>query len=87
MNNETMNNEQKRTSSVKAIAKAWKTILVWGLGLVAVLMVGAFIDVSAVSGTCMFVLVPYFAAITATVPVITVKRFGTGIWVYVPYPG
>jgi hypothetical protein len=70
---------------MKAIARSWKTILIWGLGLVAVLMVGALIDGSAISGTCMFILMPYFAAITTTVPVIAVNRFGTGILVYVPY--
>ena len=70
---------------MKTIIRAWKPILLWGLGLVAVLMVGAVIDGSGVSGTCMFILLPYFAAITAVVPAITVNRFGTGMATFLPY--
>jgi len=65
--------------------KPWAVILVWGLILVAVLMVGAVIELAGVSGTCMFVLVPAFAAMAATYPVIKVGRFGTGVLTYVPY--
>ena len=65
--------------------KSFKTIFVWGFVLVAILMVGAIIDAIGVSGTCMFILMPYFAAIVATYPVIALNRFGTGMLVYVPY--
>jgi hypothetical protein len=41
---------------MKAILRAWKTILLWGLGLVAVLMADAVIDATGISGTCMFIL-------------------------------
>ena len=70
---------------MKPSAKAWKTILIWGFGLVAVMMIGAVIDVTGVAGTCMFILAAYFAAITATIPVISVRRLGTGIMVFLPY--
>lgn len=63
----------------------WKTIPVWGLILVAVWMVGAVIDYAGVSGTCMFILMPYFAAIATTYPVLALNRFGTGVWVHIPY--
>ncbi len=66
-------------------AKPWKSILLWGFVLVAILMVGAVIDGTGVSGTCMFILVPYLAAIAGTIPVLTIKRFGVGALVYVPY--
>jgi len=65
--------------------KPWAVILVWGLLLVAVLMVGAVIELAGVSGTCMFVLVPAFAAMAATYPILRVGRFGTGVLTYVPY--
>jgi hypothetical protein len=61
-----------------------KTVLIWGLVLVAVLMVGAFAG-ERFSGTCMFILMPYFAAIAATIPVIKVGRIGAGIGAFVPY--
>lgn len=64
---------------------ALKNIIAGGLTLVGVLMAGAMIDSSGVSGTCMFILVPYFAAIAAVYPVLAVNRFGTGILVYLPY--
>jgi hypothetical protein len=62
-----------------------KTILIWSFILIAILMVGAVIDNAGVSGTCMFILIPYFAAIAATIPVLKVRRVGTGILVFVPY--
>jgi len=65
--------------------KPWKTILIWGFAVVAVLMIGAVIDYSGVSGTCMFILMPYFAAICGAFPVLALNRMGTGIWVFVPY--
>ena len=65
--------------------KPWAVILVWGCILVAVLMIGAMIEVTGVSGTCMFVLMPAFAALAATYPIVRVGRFGTGALTYVPY--
>jgi len=70
---------------VKTILRSWKPILLWGMVLVAVLMLGAVIDNTGISGTCMFILMPYFAAMAATIPVIKVKRFGTGICTFLPY--
>lgn len=74
-----------RRCSLKTTSKAWKTILIWGLVLVAILMIGAVIDMTSITGTCMFILVAYFAAIAGTIPVITIRRFGTGILVFIPY--
>ena len=48
-------------------------------------MIGAIVDYSGVSGTCMLILMPYFAAIAATYPVLVVNRFGTGVGTYIPY--
>lgn len=65
--------------------KSWKTILLWGLLLVVVYMIGAIIEMTNASGTCMFILMPYFAALAVTYPVLVLNRFGTGIAVYIPY--
>jgi hypothetical protein len=65
--------------------RPWAIILAWGLILVAVLMVGAMVELTGVSGTCMFVLMPAFAAMAATYPILRVGRFGTGVLTYVPY--
>jgi len=65
--------------------KPWKTILIWGFAVVAVLMLAAVIEYSGVSGTCMFILMPYFAAICGAYPVLALNRTGTGILVFVPY--
>jgi hypothetical protein len=67
------------------MGKPWAIILAWGFILVAVLMVGAMIELAGVSGTCMFVLVPAFAAMAATYPILRVGRFGTGVLTYLPY--
>jgi hypothetical protein len=61
------------------------TTLGWGTILVAVLMLGALIEMTGVSGTCMFVLMPAFAACAATYPLLRVRRFGTGVLTYAPY--
>jgi len=66
-------------------ARSWKTILVWGLVIVGVLMVGAVDDNLHISGTCMFILMSYFAAIAGTYPVLAVNRPGTGLAVMLPY--
>lgn len=63
----------------------WKTILTWGIAIVAVLMLGAVVEMSGASGTCMFILVPYFAALAATYPLLALDRFGVGILVFIPY--
>ncbi len=61
------------------------TILGWGFILVAVLMLGAMVEMTGVSGTCMFVLMSAFAAFAATYPILRVDRFGTGVLTYLPY--
>ncbi|MFH0989616.1 MAG: hypothetical protein V1799_06320 [bacterium] len=53
--------------------------------MVAVFMIGAVVEVTGASGTCMFILMPYFAALAATYPVLVLNRFGAGVGVYVPY--
>jgi hypothetical protein len=63
---------------------AMMTVLLWGLALTAVYSVGAFAG-EAYSGTCMFVLMPYFAALAAVMPVVSLRRFGATIGAYVPY--
>jgi hypothetical protein len=63
----------------------WRVILAWGMVLVAVLMAGAVADVLRLTGTCMFILVAYFAAIAGTYPVLAVNRAGTGLAVMLPY--
>ena len=62
----------------------WGPTLLWGLGLVFVYTVGAFVGEPA-TGTCMFVLMPYFAAIAATVPIVRSGRFGAGLVAFIPY--
>jgi hypothetical protein len=69
---------------MQRINGAWTTILIWGLALVAVLTVGAFVGEDA-TGTCMFILMPYFAGLAATMPILKVRRFGAGIGTYIPY--
>jgi hypothetical protein len=70
---------------MKPLLCAWKPILGWGLVFTGVYMVGAVIDMTGVSGTCMFVLMPYFASLAVTIPFLKVNRFGTGLGVYIPY--
>ncbi len=70
---------------MREILRSWKTILLWGMVLVAVLMVGAVIDYSGVSGTCMFILMPYLSAVPAVIPVLVVRRAGTGMATFLPY--
>ncbi len=70
---------------MEALLRAWKPLLGWGLVFTGVYMVGAVIDMLGVSGTCMFVLMPYFAALAVTIPLLQVKRAGAGMAVYIPY--
>ncbi len=70
---------------MKTTTRPAATILAWGFILVAVLMLGAVIERTAGTGTCMFVLMPAFAAMAATYPILRVGRFGTGVLAYVPY--
>jgi hypothetical protein len=63
----------------------WKTSLLWGLVLFLVMSFGAFVG-ERFSGTCMFILMPYFAALAAALPVLQVGRFGAGIVAYLPSP-
>jgi hypothetical protein len=66
-------------------ARPWRTILFCGIIIVVVLMLGAVDDALQISGTCMFVLMAYFAAVAGTYPVLAVNRTGTGIVVMLPY--
>lgn len=59
-------------------------MLIWGLALTAVLAVAAFAGESA-TGTCMFILAPYFVGLAATMPILKARRFGAGIGTYIPY--
>ncbi len=70
---------------IETTRRPWATTLGWGLILVAVLMLGAMIELAGVSGTCVFVLMPAFAAFAATYPILRVRRFGTGVLTYLPY--
>jgi hypothetical protein len=63
---------------------SWRTVLGWGVVLTLVLGFGAFVG-EAFSGTCMFVLMPYFAALAAVMPIVLTGRFGAGIATYLPY--
>jgi hypothetical protein len=65
-------------------SRFWRTSLLWGLALFLVYGFGAFVG-ERYSGTCMFILVPYFAALAASVPVLQTGRFGAGIVTYLPY--
>jgi hypothetical protein len=65
--------------------RALPAILAGSMALVAILMLGAVIDASGASGTCMFILVPLYTAVAVVYPLIVVRRFGTGILVYLPY--
>jgi len=62
----------------------WKTVALWGFVLFAVFTFGAFVG-EPFTGTCMFVLMPYFAAIAACMPIVKVRRFGAGILTFIPY--
>jgi hypothetical protein len=70
---------------MNSTVRPWRTVLLWGLAVVVVLMVGAVDDALHISGTCMFILMSYFAAIAGTYPVLAVNRFGTGLAVMLPY--
>ncbi len=70
---------------MRTLLQAWKPILGWGLIFTGTYMVGAVIDIVGVSGTCMFVLMPYFASLAVTIPLLKVNRFGVGLAAYIPY--
>jgi hypothetical protein len=70
---------------MKMLLRAWKPILGWGLVFTGVYMAAAAIEMTGVSGTCMFILMPYFASLAVTIPLLVVKRFGTGVGVFIPY--
>ncbi len=70
---------------IERARRPWATAIGWGFILVAVLMLGALIEMAGVSGTCMFVLMPAFAAFAATYPILKIGRFGTGALTYLPY--
>jgi hypothetical protein len=62
----------------------WRTSLLWGLALTLVLSFGAFVG-ERFSGTCMFILMPCFAALAAVMPILKLERFGAGMVTYLPY--
>ncbi len=61
----------------------WRTSLLWGLALTLVLAFGAFVE--GLAGTCMFILMPGFAALAAVMPILKLDRFGAGLVTYLPY--
>ncbi len=63
---------------------AMVSVLLWGLVLTGVYSAGAFAG-EMYSGTCMFVLIPYFGALAALIPVTRLRRFGAVIGTYIPY--
>ncbi len=63
---------------------SWRTVLAWGVVLTFLLGFGAFVGESY-SGTCMFVLMPCFAAFAAIMPLVLTGRFGAGTATYLPY--
>jgi hypothetical protein len=65
-------------------AGVWKTALLWGTVLTLVLSFGAFVG-ERFSGTCMFILMPYFASLAVVMPFLRAPRFGVGAATYLPY--
>jgi len=70
---------------VPAHTRPRQIILACSIALIAVLMAGAVLELTVVRDICMFILTPYFAAVVAVYPVVSLNRFGTGLWVYLPY--
>ncbi len=70
--------------AVKTSVSFWKTALGWGMVLTLVLSFGAFVG-ERYSGTCMFILMPFFAALAAVSPILRTERFGAGVATYLPY--
>ncbi len=68
----------------KTNERFWGPALGWGLLLVAVLSFGAFAG-EPMTGTCMFILMPYFAALAVVLPVVRTRRFGAATVAYLPY--
>jgi hypothetical protein len=66
------------------IAVIWKTMLLWGLAIVAVYAVSSF-TTEPYSGTCMFILIPYFMSLVSVIPAVKLKRFGVTVGAYIPY--
>lgn len=65
-------------------SRFWRTSLLWGLALTLVFGFGAFVG-ERFTGTCMFILMPSFAALAAVVPILKLERFGAGMATYLPY--
>ena len=70
---------------MKALLRSWKPLLGWGLAFTGVYMAGAMIEMAGLSGTCMFILMPYFAALVVTIPLLKVQQPGAGVAVFLPY--
>lgn len=64
--------------------RLWAPALGWGLVLVAVYSFGAFVG-EQMSGTCMFIIMPFFAALAAVAPVVLTRRFWAATIAYLPY--
>ncbi len=69
--------------AAKRNPRFWRTSLLWGLALTLVLGFGALVE--GLSGACMFILMPSFAALAAVMPILKLERFGTGLVTYLPY--
>jgi hypothetical protein len=76
--------ESKGVDIMENRASFWKPVLIGGLGIIAVLTFTAFVG-EPFTGTCMFILSPFFVALAASYPILRTERFGAGMAAYLPY--
>jgi hypothetical protein len=69
---------------MKKTLSFWKNTLFWGLVIIAVYAVSSF-TTEPYSGTCMFILIPYFMSLVSVMPVARLRRFGAMTVAYIPY--
>jgi hypothetical protein len=61
----------------------WKTVLLYGALHFLVMTFGLVVE--AYSGGCMFIIPAYFMALVVVIPILILKRVGTGAAVFLPY--
>jgi len=64
--------------------KFWRTVLLYGMLYVLIMFLG-FVLVEPFSGGCMFIIPAYFMVLVIVLPILTLKRFGAGTAVFIPY--
>ena len=72
------------TQSVSSHRKFWKTALLFGAAHFLVMSYGAFV-IELFKGGCQWIIPAYFMALPVMLSILTLRRFGAGTAVFLPY--